>query len=166
MARHSCAGMQLDGSPHGRCRFVLQAKVRAATIVHVDPPFTRTSALADIYAPIRAGTDIAFLGGIIHHLLEQDPWFREYAVEYTNLATIIDERFSSASEADGLFSGWDPKGETSRPIRPIRMSSPPTAASTFRTVRAAQSVLSRFRRARTERSRESARPAPARASAA
>ena len=92
-------------------RFVLQAKARGATIVHVDPRFTRTSALADVYAPIRAGTDIAFLGGIIHHLLEHDLWFREYALEYTNLATIIDERFRSASEADGLFSGWDPKAQ-------------------------------------------------------
>lgn len=88
-------------------RFVLQAKEKGATIIHADPRFTRTSALADIYAPIRSGSDIAFLGGIIHHLLENDLWFREYALNYTNIATIIDERFRDTSELDGLFSGWD-----------------------------------------------------------
>ena len=75
-------------------RFVLQAKQRGATIIHVDPRFTRTSALADIHAPIRAGTDIAFLGGVIRHLLENDLWFRDWALPYTNLATIIEEDFS------------------------------------------------------------------------
>lgn len=90
-------------------RFVLQAKDKGATIMHVDPRFTRTSAMSDVYAPIRAGTDIAFLGGIIRHLLENDLWFKEYALNYTNLSTIIDERFQDASEADGLFSGWDEK---------------------------------------------------------
>jgi len=91
-------------------RFVMQAKAKGATVMHADPRFTRTSALADIYAPLRAGTDIAFLGGIIRHILENDLWFREYALHYTNLATIIDERFQDASELDGLFSGWDEEG--------------------------------------------------------
>ena len=91
-------------------RFVMQAKAKGATVMHADPRFTRTSALADIYAPVRAGTDIAFLGGIIRHLLENDLWFRDYALHYTNLATIIDERFRDASELDGLFSGWDEEG--------------------------------------------------------
>lgn len=88
-------------------RFVLQAKEKGATIIHADPRFTRTSALADLHAPLRAGSDIAFLGGIIHHLLEHDLWFREFALAYTNLSTIIDARFRDASQADGLFSGWD-----------------------------------------------------------
>lgn len=91
-------------------RFVLQAKDRGATIIHADPRFTRTSALADIYAPVRAGSDIAFLGGVIRYLLENDLWFRDYAMAYTNLSTIIDPRFQDASELDGLFSGWDEKG--------------------------------------------------------
>ncbi len=90
-------------------RFVLQAKQKGATIIHVDPRFTRTSALADIYAPIRAGSDIAFLGGIIRYILENDLWFKEYVLPYTNLSTIIDERFQDTSEGDGLFSGWDPE---------------------------------------------------------
>jgi formate dehydrogenase major subunit len=87
-------------------RFVMEAKRKGATIIHADPRFTRTSALADIYAPVRAGTDIAFLGGIIHHILENDLWFREYALHYTNIATIITEDFKDASEGDGVFSGW------------------------------------------------------------
>ena len=91
-------------------RFVLQAKEKGATVIHVDPRFTRTSALCDLYAPIRAGTDIAFLGGLIRYLLENDLWFREYALAYTNLSTIIDERFRDATALDGVFSGWD--GET------------------------------------------------------
>lgn len=90
-------------------RFVMQAKEKGATIVHVDPRFTRTSALVDIYAPIRTGTDIAFLGGIIRYLLENDLWFKEYALNYTNIATIIDERFQDADQLDGLFSGWNEK---------------------------------------------------------
>lgn len=88
-------------------RFVLQAKDKGAKIIHVDPRFTRTSALADIYAPIRAGSDIAFLGGLINYILERDLWFKEYALTYTNLSTIIDERFQDASALDGLFSGFD-----------------------------------------------------------
>ena len=88
-------------------RFALQAKQKGATIIHADPRFTRTSALSDIYAPVRAGTDIAFLGGIIRYVLENDLWFKEYALHYTNLSTIIDERFRDASEGDGFFSGWD-----------------------------------------------------------
>src|ERR687885_1072528 len=81
-------------------RFVLQAKDRGATIIHADPRFTRTSAMADIYAPVRAGSDIAFLGGIIRHLLENDLWFREYAIEYTNIATIVADEYQDAEDLD------------------------------------------------------------------
>ena len=77
-------------------RFVMQAKEKGATLIHVDPRFTRTSAVADIYAPIRAGSDIAFLGGLINYILEHDLWFKEYALNYTNLATIIEDDFKDA----------------------------------------------------------------------
>jgi formate dehydrogenase major subunit len=87
-------------------RFVMQAKEKGATIIHADPRFTRTSAVADIYAPVRAGSDIAFLGGLINYILEHDLWFKEYAINYTNLATIIEDDFKDASQLDGLFSGW------------------------------------------------------------
>lgn len=88
-------------------RFVMEAKAKGATVIHVDPRFTRTSAVADIYAPLRVGSDIAFLGGLINYILENDLYFKEYALNYTNLTTIIDERFQDASQLDGLFSGWD-----------------------------------------------------------
>ncbi|WP_206454254.1 formate dehydrogenase [Aurantimonas marina] len=91
-------------------RFVMQAKERGAKVIHVDPRFTRTSALADIHASIRTGTDIAFLGGVIRHLLENDLWWRDWAIPYTNLATIIEDGFQSPSEReDGRFSGWNAK---------------------------------------------------------
>ncbi len=88
-------------------RFVLEAKERGATIIHVDPRFTRTSALADIYAPIRCGSDIAFLGGLIRYILENDLWFKEYALNYTNIATIVNDKFRDTEDLDGVFSGWD-----------------------------------------------------------
>jgi formate dehydrogenase major subunit len=88
-------------------RFVMQAKEKGGTIIHCDPRFTRTSAVADIYAPIRAGSDIAFLGGLINYILENDLWFKEYVLNYTNIATIINEDFKDASQMDGLFSGWE-----------------------------------------------------------
>ena len=91
-------------------RFVLQAKQRnGATIVHADPRFTRTSALADIYAPVRAGSDIAFLGGLINYILERDLWFKDYVLNYTNLSTIIEDDYRDPSELDGMFSGWEPE---------------------------------------------------------
>ncbi|HEX3998612.1 MAG TPA: formate dehydrogenase [Pirellulales bacterium] len=96
-------------------RFVMQAKERGATVIHVDPRFTRTSALADIYAPIRAGSDIAFTGGLIHYILEHDAWFKEYALNYTNIATIIGPDFKDTSELDGVFSGWDPEKRSYSP---------------------------------------------------
>jgi formate dehydrogenase major subunit len=88
-------------------RFVVEAKQRGATIIHVDPRFTRTSALADIHAPIRSGSDIAFLGGIIHHILENDLWFREFAMAYTNIATLIEDGYTDPEENDGIFSGFN-----------------------------------------------------------
>ena len=70
-------------------RWVMKAKEQGATIIHVDPRFSRTSALADIWVPIRAGTDIVFLGGLINHLIEYDLYFREYVVHYTNASCIL-----------------------------------------------------------------------------
>ncbi len=90
-------------------RFVMAAREKGATVIHVDPRFTRTSALADIYAPIRSGSDIAFLGGLIHYVLENDLWFKEYALNYTNLSVIINDGYKDTSELDGLFSGWEPE---------------------------------------------------------
>jgi len=88
-------------------QWVMEAKLRGATVIHIDPRFTRTSANASRYVPIRAGSDIAFLGGIINYICENDKLFREYVVAYTNAATIISDDFKDTEDLDGLFSGWD-----------------------------------------------------------
>src|SRR6266446_4117798 len=83
-------------------------KERGATIIHVDPRFSRTSALADIWVPIRAGGDIAFLGGIVRHIIENNLFFRDYVVHFTNASCILREDFRDAEEgATGFFSGWN-----------------------------------------------------------
>lgn len=88
-------------------RWVVKAKERGATVIHVDPRFSRTSALADIWVPIRAGGDLAFLGGLVRHVLENGLEFREYVVHYTNASVILREDYRDAEDLDGLFSGWD-----------------------------------------------------------
>jgi formate dehydrogenase major subunit len=88
-------------------RWVMEAKARGATIIHVDPRFTRTSAVADLHVPIRAGSDIVFLGGIVRYILENERYFKEYVVHYTNAPALISEDFQDTEDLDGLFSGWD-----------------------------------------------------------
>jgi formate dehydrogenase major subunit len=88
-------------------QWVMEAKRRGATIIHVDPRFTRTSAVSDLHVPIRAGSDIAFLGGLVNHVLSNDLDFREYVVAYTNASAIIDEKFLDTEDLDGFFSGFD-----------------------------------------------------------
>jgi formate dehydrogenase major subunit len=85
----------------------MEARRRGARLIHVDPRYTRTSAMANLYVPIRAGTDIAFLGGIVNYILENERDFREYVVKYTNAPVIIDEGFKDTEDLDGYFSGWD-----------------------------------------------------------
>src|SRR3954471_19766157 len=87
---------------------VMEAKRRGATVIHVDPRFTRTSAVADLHVPIRAGSDIAFLGGLVNQVLSNDLDFREYVVAYTNAANIIEDDFRDTEDLDGLFSGYEP----------------------------------------------------------
>lgn len=91
-------------------RFAMQAKQKGAVLIHADPRFTRTSAMADIYAPLRAGSDIAFLGGLINHVLQHDLWFRDFALHYTNLATIVGPDYKGPEELAGYFSGWNSEG--------------------------------------------------------
>jgi formate dehydrogenase major subunit len=91
-------------------RWVMKAKERGATIIHVDPRFSRTSALADIWVPIRAGSDIAFLGGLVRHIIENNLFFRDYVVHFTNASCILRDDFRDTDEgATGLFSGFDPE---------------------------------------------------------
>ncbi len=89
-------------------QWVMEAKARGAKVIHVDPRFTRTSALADVHVPLRAGTDIAFLGGIINYLLQNEKFFRDYVVAYTNAPVVLREDFRDAEDLDGVFSGFDP----------------------------------------------------------
>jgi formate dehydrogenase major subunit len=89
-------------------QWVMEAKTRGAKIIHIDPRFTRTSAVADLHVPLRAGSDIAFLGGIVNYILAGDKYFKEYVVAYTNAATLIREDFCDTEDLDGLFSGYDP----------------------------------------------------------
>jgi formate dehydrogenase major subunit len=90
-------------------QWVVEARERGAEVIHVDPRFTRTSAMATKFVGIRAGSDIAFLGGIVNYILEHERWFDEYVRRYTNAAVIIDDGYVDAEDADGLFSGWDPE---------------------------------------------------------
>ena len=89
-------------------QWVMEARLRGAKVFHIDPRFSRTSAMCDRYVPIRAGSDIAFLGGIINYILSNQREFRDYVVNYTNAPVIIGEDFGDAEDLDGLFSGYDP----------------------------------------------------------
>ena len=93
-------------------QWVSEAKARGAKIIHIDPRFTRTSAIADLHVPLRIGTDIAFLGGLIKYVLDNDLYFKEYVVAYTNAAALVSEEFVDAEDLDGLFSGFDPESKT------------------------------------------------------
>jgi formate dehydrogenase major subunit len=93
-------------------QWVMEAKANGAEVIHVDPRFSRTSAVATSHVVIRAGSDIAFLGGIVNHILEQGLEFREYVAAYTNASVIIDEGFQDTEDLDGFFSGWDAEKHT------------------------------------------------------
>ena len=73
-------------------------------VIHVDPKFSRTSARSNFHVPLRSGTDIAFLGGMIKYIIENNKYFKDYVVEYTNAAFLVNKDFGFK---DGLFSGFD-----------------------------------------------------------
>jgi len=86
-------------------KWVIEAKVKnKAKLVVVDPRFTRTAAMADVYAPVRAGSDIAFLAGLANFLLQKDLIQSEYVKAYTNAPFIVKPEFGFS---DGLFTGYD-----------------------------------------------------------
>jgi formate dehydrogenase major subunit len=88
-------------------QWVMEAKARGATLIHVDPRYTRTSALADIHVPLRVGTDIAFLGGIINYVIDHEKYFSDYVTAFTNGPTIVTEEFADTEDLSGVFSGLD-----------------------------------------------------------
>ncbi len=91
-------------------QWVMEAKLRGAKVIHVDPRFTRTSAVADLHVPVRAGSDIAFLGGLINYVLAHDAYFHDYVVAYTNAPMIVSDDFRDTEDLAGLFSGFDVEG--------------------------------------------------------
>ena len=89
-------------------KWAIEAKVhRNAKTIVVDPRLTRTAANADMYVQIRAGADIAFLGGVIRYAIENNRIAKDYLVNYTNASFIIKEGFKLPD--DGLYSGFDPE---------------------------------------------------------
>jgi formate dehydrogenase major subunit len=104
----------IEGSNMAEChpvgfQWVMEAKARGAKVIHIDPRFTRTSALADVHVPLRAGSDIAFLGGLINYVLQNEKYFREYVAAYTNGPVLINEQFRDTEDLDGVFSGLKPE---------------------------------------------------------
>src|SRR6476646_8707654 len=86
----------------------MEAKARGAKVIHIDPRFTRTSAVVDVPLKQKAGSDIAFLGGIVNYILSNEKYFRDYVLAYTNAATILREDFQDVDDLDGVFSGYNP----------------------------------------------------------
>jgi formate dehydrogenase major subunit len=85
-------------------KWILRAKDRGAKLIHVDPRFTRTSARCDYHVPLRSGTDIAFLGGMIKHIIDNNMIQEEYVKYYTNASQIVNPDYAFN---DGLFSGYN-----------------------------------------------------------
>src|SRR5438094_10622357 len=80
--------------------------------MHVEPRYTRMSAMSNLFVRIRAGTDIAFRSGVVNYILENERWFDEYVKHYTNAPVIIREDFRDTEDLDGVFSGFYPKQRT------------------------------------------------------
>ena len=88
-------------------QWVMEAREKGARVIHVDPRFSRTSAMSDYWVPLRAGTDIIFLGALINFAITNNKYFHDYVVPYTNAATILRKDFQDTEDLGGLFSGWD-----------------------------------------------------------
>lgn len=91
---------------------VVKAKENGTTVIHIDPHYSRTSALANLYLSIRAGSDIVFLGALIRYVLETQSYFDEYVRHYTNAAMLVREDFADTEDLNGLFSGYDAESGT------------------------------------------------------
>src|SRR6266496_3118704 len=114
--QHSDAIM-IMGSNMAEChpvafRWPMKAKAKGAKLIHVDPRFTRTSAMANTYAPLRAGSDIVFLGALVNYIINSprwnnEPFFKQYVLNYTNAPTLVNADYKGPEDLEGLFSGWD-----------------------------------------------------------
>ncbi len=90
-------------------QWVTEAKKRGARIIHVDPRYTRTSASANRHIAIRGGTDIVLFGALIKYFIDNDLYFHDYVVNYTNAPSIISSDYKDTEDLDGLFSGYNPE---------------------------------------------------------
>jgi len=124
-------------------RWPMKAREKGATIIHVDPRFTRTSAAANLYVPIRSGSDIAFLGGLINYVLSHDKWFREYVLAYTNASTIVGDEYVDAEDNGGLFSGYDPQSGAYHNTSWAYAANPPNRDDTLQHPRCVFQILKR-----------------------
>ncbi len=94
-------------------KWAIEAKrIRNAKMIVVDPRFNRTAATADLFCQIRAGADIAFLGGMIRYAIENNRIAKDYLLNYTNAAFIVRDDFRLPTDTDGVFSGFDAKTQT------------------------------------------------------
>jgi len=105
-------------------QWVIEAREKGAKVIHVDPRYTRTSAMADMWVPLRAGSDIIFLGALVHFVLENNKEFHDYVVAYTNASTILRGDFRDTEDLDGFFSGWDAEKEKYNPESWLYQGSP------------------------------------------
>lgn len=92
-------------------KWVNKALDHGATWIVVDPRYTRSAELADIYCPIRSGTDIAFYGGMYNYIIEHELWQHEYVLNYTNASYLLDDEYSFDVD-EGIFSGFNEDGAT------------------------------------------------------
>ncbi len=90
-------------------KWVLRAKDNGAKLIHVDPKFSRTSARCDLHVPLRSGSDIAFLGGMINYILENKLYQEEYVKTYTNASVVVGADYAFN---DGIFSGYNAETRT------------------------------------------------------
>src|SRR4030066_1810915 len=99
-----CMGSNVAVNHPVSFKWIQAAKDKGTIFIHVDPRFNRTSTKADIFTRLRSGTDIAFLGGMIHYILNNNLFDEFYIKNYTNAPFIIDPKYNFN---DGLFSGYD-----------------------------------------------------------
>jgi formate dehydrogenase major subunit len=86
-------------------KWIMEAIEKGATLLCVDPRFTRTAAKSHLYAPLRSGTDIALLGGMIKYILDNNLYFEEYVRDYTNASFLVNPDFKLPNDNEGVFSG-------------------------------------------------------------
>jgi formate dehydrogenase major subunit len=93
-------------------QWVVEAREKGAKVIHVDPRFSRTSAMADIWVPLRAGSDIVLLGALINYVLTHEKYFHDYVLHYTNASVLLREDFRDTEDLGGVFSGWNEISKT------------------------------------------------------